>query len=222
MTQADEKDGISRSQDTTAQQRVSLSALVGLLAGGVTGVLGAWYLAPLVAWDIAALVYVSWIWSLHWPMNSHQTAQWAAREDPTRTSSEAVLLTASVVSLLAVGLVLVKADPKHGLTGIVQIALGVASVVLSWAVVHTLYALNYARLYYSHPVGGIDFQEENPPAYSDFAYLAFTIGMTFQVSDTELKTKEFRRIALHHALLSYMFGTVIVATTINLIAGLIK
>src|SRR5579885_2036526 len=164
MAQADEKDVAAPIADTSAQQRVSVSALIGLIAGGLTGVLGSWYVAPLIAWDVAALVYVVWIWSNIWPMSSHQTAHWAAREDPTRTSSEAVVLIASVVSLLAVGLVLLKAIPKYGAYGIIQIALVVASVVLSWTVVHTIFALNYARLYYTHPIGGIDFQEENPPS----------------------------------------------------------
>ncbi|HEV7424435.1 MAG TPA: DUF1345 domain-containing protein, partial [Candidatus Paceibacterota bacterium] len=70
--------------------------------------------------------------------------------------------------------------------------------------------------------GGIDFNNNLPPAYSDFVYLALSIGMTFQVSDTSLKSNEFRRLALRHALISYLFGTVIVATTINLIVGLGK
>jgi uncharacterized membrane protein len=66
----------------------------------------------------------------------------------------------------------------------------------------------------------VDFNQDDPPRYADFAYLAFTIGMTFQVSDTDLKTTEIRATALRHALLSYLFGSVILAATINLIAGL--
>ena len=90
----------------------------------------------------------------------------------------------------------------------------------SWAVIHTVFALRYARIYYTGPDGGANFHQEEPPCYSDFAYLAFTIGMTYQVSDTELNTKGFRRNVLRHSLLSYLFGTVIVALTINLVAGL--
>jgi uncharacterized membrane protein len=68
----------------------------------------------------------------------------------------------------------------------------------------------------------VDFNEDDAPDYRDFAYLAFTIGMTFQVSDTTLQTSEIRRTALRHALLSYVFGAVVIATTINLVAGLGK
>jgi uncharacterized membrane protein len=102
----------------------------------------------------------------------------------------------------------------------VRVGLGVASVVLSWALVHTLYTLRYAALYYGEPAGGIDFTSAEPPTYRDFAYLSFTIGMTFQVSDTPVQSPVMRRTVLRHALLSYLFGTGILATTINLVASL--
>jgi uncharacterized membrane protein len=86
--------------------------------------------------------------------------------------------------------------------------------------VHTVHVLRYARLYYSEPAGGIDFGGQ-PPDYSDFAYLALTIGMTFQVSDTPLTAKRLRRVALHHALLSYLYGAVIVAIMVNSVGGLL-
>jgi uncharacterized membrane protein len=94
------------------------------------------------------------------------------------------------------------------------------SVALAWMSVHTVYVLRYARLYYSPPDGGIDFHGERPD-YADFAYLALTIGMTFQVSDTDLTGKRVRRSALHHALLSYVFGTGIVAITVSSVAALL-
>ena len=102
------------------------------------------------------------------------------------------------------------------------IALGVASVAMSWATVHTVFMLRYARAYFHKPQGGVDFNEDDPPTYLDFAYLAVTIGMTFQVSDTDLTTKSVRRIATSHALLSYLFGAVIVALTINVVASLLQ
>jgi uncharacterized membrane protein len=76
-------------------------------------------------------------------------------------------------------------------------------------------------VYYSEPIGGIDFNtSEEDPRYVDFAYLSFDLGMTFQVSDTNLHTSELRAIVLRHTLLSYVFGSVVLATTINLVAGL--
>ena len=98
----------------------------------------------------------------------------------------------------------------------------VLSIALAWSIVHAVFALRYARLYYTGTPGGIHFGGNESPVYSDFAYLSLTIGMTFQVSDTTLQTKEVRRMPLRHALLSYVFGTLIIATTVNLVAGLGK
>jgi uncharacterized membrane protein len=117
-----------------------------------------------------------------------------------------------------VGLLLTLGDAGGGKD--VHAALSVASVILAWSSVHTMFTTRYARLYYAGEDGGIDFNETDPPKYSDFAYLAFTIGMTFQVSDTNFATKELRATALRHALLSYLFGTFIIASMINLLAGL--
>ena len=95
-------------------------------------------------------------------------------------------------------------------------------MALSWACLHTVFTLRYARAYYSgKTAGGINFNEESPPDYRDFAYVSFTIGLTFQVSDTNLASKQIRRIALRHALLSFLFGAVIISLTINLVASLL-
>jgi uncharacterized membrane protein len=97
--------------------------------------------------------------------------------------------------------------------------LGLGSILLSWALIHTVFTLRYAHLYYDGEDGGITFRG-GAPEYSDFAYLAFTIGMTFQVSDTELETNLIRRAAVCHGLLSYLFSTGILAISINLVASL--
>ena len=80
--------------------------------------------------------------------------------------------------------------------------------------------LRYAELYYRDVNGGVVFEGTEKPNFWDFAYLAFTIGMTYQVSDTTFTTPEFRKAALGHALLSFIFGTAIIATTINFVASL--
>jgi uncharacterized membrane protein len=98
------------------------------------------------------------------------------------------------------------------------------TLVVSWTVVNTVFTLRYADIFYSSPVGGIGFGDDGSelPSYRDFAYMALTIGMTYQVSDTTLRDRQFRRAVLNHALLSYVFGVVIVSTSINLIAGLVR
>jgi uncharacterized membrane protein len=202
---------------------VLFAAVVGALAGLVSTVVLPWYLGPLVGYDVGAVVYLGWTWRRIHNLDAAGTRAHANEEDPTRTQSDVLLLVAAVASLVAVGLVLANASSSDNTARILQTTFSVASVVVSWALVHTIFTLRYASLFYSvGPDGGIDFNQKEPPRYSDFAYLAFTVGMTFQVSDTELSTSAIRAQVLRHALLAYLFGTVIVALTINMVAGLSK
>jgi uncharacterized membrane protein len=212
----------SQHRGVSARRRVATAGGVGACAGGLSALIIPWQLAPVLAWDIAALTYVCWIWRVVWGFDAKQTASHAEREDPTRAAADALLLGAAVASLVAVAYVIVRAGSASGLAKAMQIVLGVGTVLVSWLVIHTVYALRYARLYYFGEDGGADFHQEAPPQYSDFVYLAFTVGMTFQVSDTELNTAGFRASVLRHSLLSFLFGTVIVALTINIVAGLTK
>jgi uncharacterized membrane protein len=214
------RDLVSPDFDPPARVRVGGSFAGGALVGVVLAALDVGGAATLIGWDTATLVYLTTMWWSIWPLGATQTARRALRDDPGKVVADTLLLSASVVSLVAVGVVLVQAGNHSGGSRDLLIGLGVVSVVLAWGVVHTVYALRYARLYYAEPVGGVDFNEQALPRYSDFAYLSLTIGMTFQVSDTDLKTKEIRQTAIRHALLSYVFGAVIIATTINLVAGL--
>jgi len=202
--------------------RLAVSAGIGLVAAVATAVLAPVWAVPLAGWGLAALVFVVWLWCAIWPLSPEQTAERSCSEDPGRTSADLVLLIASVISLLAVGLVLIQANKSSGLQKGALVSLSIGSIVLAWVVVHTVFCLRYAAMYYDGRPGGIDFNEDDPPDFADFAYFALTIGMTYQVSDTDIKTKAIRRTAVRHALLSFAFGTLIIATTINLIAGLGK
>ncbi len=180
-----------------------------------------WQLAVLLGWDGAALVYVLWIV----PVLRHDgpaTADHAASEDETRRTADALLLGVSVVSLVAVGTGLAAANRAGGGEEVLLTTASAATVILSWCVVQTVHTLHYASLYYRAPTGGVDFNTSERPDYRDFAYLAFTVGMTYQVSDTNLSSREIRRRVLGHALLSYLFGTFIIATTINIVASFIR
>jgi uncharacterized membrane protein len=194
----------------------------GVIVAVVVAVIARPGLAPLAGYDAAALFYVVRVWLRIWPLDATATAARAAREDPTRSAADLVLLLAAIASLGAVAAAIVQSHDVHGAAQNAEIGLGAGSVVVSWVLVHTIFALKYARLYYggAGAVGGIKFDDDVLPPYTDFAYLAFTIGMTFQVSDTDFQSSEFRRLALRHALLSYLFGAVILGATINLVAGL--
>ncbi len=206
---------------SSASIRLIVSALAGIAAACLVWISDSGHFAPLRGWDTAALVYIIWTGFSVLPMNAAATATHALREDIGRTLSDVLLIVSSVASLIAVGF-LISQTGNSGTTKVFDIFLGLASVIVSWGVVHTIFTLKYARLYYGEPEGGIDFNEPHPPQYSDFMYLAFTIGMTFQISDTNLKTKDIRATVLKHALLSYVFGTVIIATTINTVVSLSK
>lgn len=205
-----------------ARSRVVWGALVGLAVGVAVSVATDYRYGLLTGWDAACLVFLVSIWRTTWRCDAPTTRRLAGREDPTRTTMELILISASLVSLLAVGLVLARASHASGTGADVRLALGVASILASWAVVHTVFTLRYARLYYHGSDGGIDFNQDAPPAYRDFAYLAFTIGMTFQVSDTAIASPEIRAVALRHAVLSFVFDTGILATSINLVASLVS
>lgn len=204
----------------SARSRLVVMIVVGAAVAVVVGLLAPWPYALLAGWDTAALIFTAWVWLMMATMNSADTAAHATQEEPGRAQTDILVLLSSVASLLAVGYVLVQASATKGGGQDLLAGVGVLSVALSWFAVHTLFSLRYARLYYGGSPGGINFNQKAPPRYLDFAYVSFTLGMTFQVSDTALQTPPIRTTALRQALLAYLFGAVILAATINLIAGL--
>jgi uncharacterized membrane protein len=222
MQPAPEKRRSARWASTSARTKLLVAATAAVVAGTTTAALGAGRAAPLIGWDVLAVVFCVWVWATVWPMDAKSTASHARRENPSRDLADLVLIGAAIASLIAVGLVLFGAGHAGGNMKYIQAGLAVFSVFVSWTLVHTVFTVKYARLYYSGRAGGIDFNEPDPPRYTDFAYLSFTIGMTFQVSDTDLQSKEIRRTALRHAWLSFPLGAVIIATSINLVSGLAK
>jgi uncharacterized membrane protein len=205
-----------------ARTRLAVALGTGAVVFAVAMALTAWQVAVLAGWSAVGLVFAGWTISSLWTLDAADTSEVATREDSSRAVSDLILLLAETASLVAVGAGLAKAGSSKGAAQGLITALTVFTVVVSWAVVHTVFALRYAGLYYRGGDGGIDFNEEDKPEYRDFAYLALTIGMTFQVSDTDLKTKAIRHTALRHALLSYLFGAVVIAMVINVVAGLLN
>jgi uncharacterized membrane protein len=200
--------------------RFVVMILAGIIASFIAGALGAWEFAPTIGWAVAALVYCLWVWIAVARMDGDQTAAHATAEEPARGLSDALIVVLTIASLASLAIVLVAASAASGVTQGLIAGLAVLSVALSWTLLHTLFTLRYARLYYRTPEGGVDFNQKERPQYSDFAYLSFTLGMTYQVSDTDISDKAIRATVLRHTLLSFVFGAVILATTINLVAGL--
>lgn len=203
--------------------RIGVAVPAGVLAAILAGVRIGWPYAPATGWIVAASVHLVWTWLIIGGLDASATARHANRyhdDDSTPWIMDIAVLVASVASLVGVGYLLVA-----GSTGgdVAAAVVGGLSVVAAWLTVHTVYMLRYARLYYSGEAGGIDFNGDKTyrPDYGDFAYLAFTLGMTYQVSDTNLTERPIRMAALRHALLSFLLGAIILAITINLVASLL-
>ena len=185
-----------------------------------------WAMALVAGWDAAALTVLLSMWPVIIRADSSLAPQLAAREDETEDSTRALLVGASVASLLGAGYALHLAG-QHSAAAprVLLIVAAVLTVMLSWAVINTVYTLRYADQHFRSKPGGIEFGTEDGrqhPSYRDFAYVAFTIGMCYQVSDTTLRDPQIRHTVLAHAILSYLFGVVIVAGSVNLISGLFR
>lgn len=173
--------------------------------------------------DAGALTLLSLFWATIAAATPLTTRARAAAEDPGRTAVYALVLLTSGSSLLATVALVHRAKALPGPQGDALVALSILNVALSWALTHTAFTLRYAHLYYREDdegVGGVDFPGKADPSYFDFAYLAFTIGMCFQVSDAAVSSPQIRRAVLLHALLSFVYNTAILAFVLNLLFGL--
>jgi uncharacterized membrane protein len=201
--------------------RVLTSFVLGAATFAIAVAVVPWQVAVLLGWDVIALTFLGLVWAAVARKDGADTAELASAEDASRVAADAILIAATIVSLLLVGLVLVNASGQRGATRIGSAVVAVVSLMLSWAAIQVVYTLRYAHLYYGH-AGGIDFNGDQAPDYGDFAYVAFTIGMTYQVSDTSITSKAIRTAALWHALLSFLFSIGVVATSVNLVADLLR
>ncbi|XVV33846.1 DUF1345 domain-containing protein [Streptomyces sp. CA-100214] len=192
---------------------LAVGAVVGVAVAVATGVvLGA--LAGIAATE---LVFTLAGWITLWSMDASATRRNAGREDFRPHTDELVVVAVALCGLVAIVLLLLLGTSDAGRAGA---AVALCGVFMAWATVHLMYASRYAYVYYAAH-GGIDFNSDAPPSYRDFLYFSYNLGMTYQVSDTNVSSGAIRVIVLRHCLLSYIFGTSILATAINLVAGLV-
>ena len=206
----------------SARRRVLIAVAIGTLVGVVVAFVGPWQLAVLAGFDAWALAQLIWLGVFVLPLDAALTKARARSEDDSKTSAFLAIITAALISLVGVIVALVKAQHVAHAQKVLLTSVAIATVVLAWATVHAVYVLRYADLYYNGEPGGIDFPGDEPPDYRDFAYLGFTVGMTYQVSDTNIPSRDIRRTITRHALISYLFGTTIIGVTINVMAGFIR
>lgn len=204
----------ARDRHGLAGRRLVVAGVIGVLAGVAAAIPLGFEFGPVVTWLVASVLYLAWTWLAIGRMDAATTRRRATNEDPTIGTSHVVLLVASLASLAGVALLLLSSGRGEDL---VAAALGTASVAASWLTVHTIYTLGYAAAYYSGTEGGIDFNQREPPRYADFAYVGFTLGMTYQVSDTTISDSTIRGMVLRQSLLAYVLGAIVLAITLNLV-----
>lgn len=199
--------------------RGPVSVAVAIVVGAVAVPLLDWDAGLLAAWAALALANVIWLMVTVWPMDAVQTRAHSTTEDPGRATARLIAIVGSVASLAAVVEVLVRGHQEPARAIAVAIVALVA-VIASWGLIQVDYMLRYAHRYYTSAYGGIDFNQKEDPMYSDFVYFSVGLGMTYQVSDTNIRQNEIRRLVVGQTMLAYLFGAVILATVINLVAGL--
>jgi uncharacterized membrane protein len=206
-------------------RRASLRVLLGVGVGLVGALLArghAWPFRLLLGWDAGALALLSFMWLSVLARDPHETRCRAAAADPGRTATWVLVLIMSAFSLFAGAFVLrnlhnTRLAPEPWL-----LPLCLLSVMLAWNLTHTSYTLRYAHLFYrddQEGEGGLVFPGDRQPDDFDFAYFAYTVGMCFQVSDVAVSSPQIRRAVLGHAVLSFLYNTVILALALNLFFG---
>ncbi|MCX4450790.1 DUF1345 domain-containing protein [Streptomyces sp. NPDC087866] len=202
----------------SAVPRLSCAAVVGAGAGAGVAVASGVPLGALAGIATALTLFVVAGWLVLWPMDATATRRNAGREEFRPVLEEVAVVAAALGGLVAIVLLLLVGDSGLSHAGA---ATALCGVFMAWAALHLMYATRYAYLYYAEPGGGIDFNTRQSPRYSDFFYFSYNLGMTYQVSDTNVSTARLRAIVLRHCLLSYVFGASILATVINLVMGIV-
>lgn len=179
----------------------------------------------MIGWDTFSLCMIIMSWITFSITTSQQIRQQSNVQDSSRTLIFMIILISTCASFLAVLLLMVtKKDYKNAET--FHLIIAISGMILSWFLIHTIFTLRYAHIFYGDDLenpkvhaGGLEFPDDKRPDFFDFAYFAFVLGMTFQVSDVQITSKRLRRLAMLHGLLSFGFNTIMIALTINLIAG---
>lgn len=209
---------MSTGKPLSAIHRLAVALAAAAVVGVVVGVLTTASFGVLSSVTGAGAVFVVTGWVVLWPMDATATRDNAKREDLRPVAEEIVLVAATLCGLVGIVLLLLFGESGGGHA---TPAMALSGVFMAWAALHLMYATRYAYLYYTAPGGGIDFNSDDPPAYRDFFYFSYNIGMTYQVSDTNVSRSAIRAMALRHTLLSYVFGTLVLATAVNLVAGML-
>lgn len=208
-------------------QKLLLCVVIGIAAFAISLLIDIDMLTQImIGWVVFSVSMITLSWMTFFITKSSQIRKQAKIQDPNRSLVFIVVIVATCASFLAVILLLV--TKKHGNEGAAyHMPIAVGGMIFSWLLIHTVFTLRYAHIYYGdHPskddvaAEGLEFPGNEKPDYFDFAYFSFVLGMTFQVSDVQIKSKRIRHIALFHGMLSFGFSTIMIALTINVLGNL--
>ena len=199
-----------------------------LFFGGLAYVIIPSNLEPLVrlmiGWDTFSIFMVAFGWITFFKTNAKQIRAQAKVQDENRVVIFIIILIATLAGMTAVILLIITKTENKEVSEF-KIPIAVAGMLLSWLLIHTTFTLRYAHIFYGNHeekpdthAGGLEFPKEDKPDYLDFAYFSFNVGMTFQVSDVVVTSKRLRKLVLLHSLISFIFATIMIALTINLIS----
>ena len=212
-----------------AHYRILLSLLTGTIAFFLARHNPSIPAITLITWITIASTIIVLDWVIILWAHPKDIRKIASLEDSSRVMIFVFVMVASLVSLVAMYLLLKSSKGESESTVAGYIILAMTAVIISWWLVHTVFTMRYAHLYYTTdegkktPLGGLEFPgNDKEPDYLDFVYFSFVVGMTFQVSDVEISSKQIRRLAWAHGLIAFAFNTAIVALSINVISGLVS
>ena len=172
----------------------------------------------LLAFDVAAVIFLVATAFMFSRADARSIRERARKEDEGYWGFLLSSAAVAIVALMALAAELHSSKQAGGL----QIVLAVSSLVLAWLFMNTMFALHYAHEFYGDSgskQSGLDFPGNADPDYWDFVYFAFVIGMTFQVSDVQINARTIRRVALVQSLIAFFFNVIVIALSVNIVAG---
>jgi uncharacterized membrane protein len=222
---------IQRIYRIPAHTRLMIALIVSLIIFAISGRTSP-AIQFILVWSSFSFSSLVLFWITILKAGVHEVKNIARRQDSSRTIVFVFVLVSAIISLFAV-IFLLKILPDRKVAGYwYHIGFSIISVVLSWTLIHTVFTFRYAHLFYTcrreekgiekEDEGGLQFPNEDSPDYLDFAYFSFVIGMTFQVSDVTITSRQIRHLALFHALISFVYNTVILALSVGILAALVN
>jgi len=211
--------------ETTGPQRL----LLGLAAGVATALLPLrWPLRGLLGWSVGVALYLALAWWLCARFDARRTRAHAQAQDEPSVVLFLLMLLATLACLVAIVAMVEQGQDLSGSQRTLHMAVSLVALVASWLFIQTIFAFRYAHRYYQPAQRqaperpGLEFPGGQAPDYFDFLYCAYVVGMTSQVSDVQVTSREMRRLTLVHSVLSFGFNMLVLALSINVVAGALK